>query len=65
MELLKRAEELLQELETELQLPAPAMDRVYRPEQVTKGIDYQKSANHVSNIPYYMLLSDEWGDGVC
>lgn len=65
MELLKRAEELLQELETELQLPSPAMDRVYRPEQVTKGIDYQKSANHVSNIPYYMLLSDEWGDGVC
>ena len=65
MELLTRAEELLQELETELQLPSPAMDRVYKPEQVTKGIDYQKSANHVSNIPYYMLLSDEWGDGVC
>lgn len=65
MELLKRAEELLQELETELQLPAPVMERVYKTEQVTRGIDYQKSANHVSNIPYYMLLSDEWGDGVC
>lgn len=65
MELLKRAEELLQELETELQLSAPAMDRLYKPEQITRGIDYQQPPGYPGNIPYYMLLSDEWGDGVC
>lgn len=65
MELLKRAEELLQELETQLQLPVPAMDRLYKPEQVTRGLDYQQPPDWAGNIPYYMLLSDEWGDGAC
>lgn len=65
MELLSRAEEMLLELQTQLQLPMPAMERLYTPEQVIRGIDYQKAPSEPENIPYYMLLSDDWGDGVC
>ena len=65
MALLRRAEELLRELDTQLRLPVPDVSWFSREEQVVKGIDYQLPPDDGRNIPYYMLLSDEWGDKSC
>lgn len=65
MDLLKQAEEQLRELDTQLQLPIPDSSQLYRQERVTKGIDFQKPPSDGRNIPYYMLLSEDWGDKRC
>ncbi len=60
LDTLRRANELLQELSTQLQLS----DRGYETEPVrlTGGLDFQKPPSHGQNLPYYTLLSDEWGN---
>ncbi len=65
LDCLKRAEELLRELDTQLQLPFPDMGRLYKQERVVRGIDYQRPPSDRRNIPYYMLLSEDWGDKPC
>ncbi len=59
MDTLRRAEELLQELSTELQM----RDRSHEidPVKPIRGIDYQLPPSHGRNLPFYMLLSDRWG----
>lgn len=63
MDTLRKADELLQELATQLQLP----DRGYEvePERISRGMDYHLPPSHGRNLPYYTLLSDEWGDASC
>lgn len=65
MNKLKLADELLREMDTRLQLPAPDMSLLQRRERVQNGIDYQRPPSDSRNIPYYMLLSEEWGDKRC
>lgn len=63
METLKKADELLQELATQLQLPD--RDQHIEPEFISRGMDYHLPPSHGRNLPYYTLLSDEWGDPSC
>lgn len=60
MDTLRRADELLQELATQLQMP----DRSHEIEReyISRGMDYHLPPSHGRNLPYYTLLSDEWGD---
>ncbi len=61
LDLLQRAQELLQNLCTQLQISSRSAD----PEKITltRGLDYTKAPGHSRNLAYYTLLSDEWGDG--
>ncbi|MBR2888897.1 MAG: hypothetical protein IKC09_01315 [Oscillospiraceae bacterium] len=63
MSTLKKARELLQELATQLQLPDS--DRYNAPVQAVRTLDYHQPPSHRSNLAFYTLLSDKWGDPSC
>ena len=59
VQILDKAEEILQEMQTQLRLPR-VID-VEDDKQPKKKIDYQRAPSDPENVPLYIFLSDKWG----